>query len=173
MYNKDWIFFSIGKRLIGQPSLWMTSRWIHLDPGKHLSAWQQSCDSEQIWNRNPPAPEIIKHKLMAGCIGPVVARLTADGPRFESYPSLTWIYLNTRNESPRLNSTKVWIGSLSGRCLCQFAISGSRLLAAHKTGSETVSPGRPKCVAKWPVEINVKGWLNGWIAEICPTKTSN
>ena len=42
---------------------------------------------------------------------------------FESYTGLIWISLGTRNESLRLQSTKVWIGSLRGHCLCMFDIT--------------------------------------------------
>ena len=63
-------------------------------------------------------------------------------PLFESYTGLKWISLSTRNDSPRLHSTKVWICTLRERCLWKLYIPGRRMLAAHKTGSEIVSPGR-------------------------------
>ena len=99
------------------------------------------------------------------------------GSWFESYTGLTRIHLNTRNGSPRHLSTKVWFGILRGLCLCKFDILRHRMLTAHKTGSEIVSPGRPKRlfrnVAQWLEEVNVKGWLNGWIVKSSSNKTGN
>ena len=66
------------------------------------------------------------------------------GPWFKSYTGLTWISQCPRNESPRLHSTNLWIGTLRRLCLCKLDIPGRRMLAAHKTGSEIVSPGRPE-----------------------------
>ena len=92
------------------------------------------------------------------------------GALFESYTDLTWISLGTRNDSTRLHSTNMWIGTLRG-----FYIPGCRILAAHKTGSEIVSPGRLEHqfpnVSQWPGKVNVKVWPNGWITESSPTKT--
>ena len=83
---------------------------------------------------------------ITGRVCPVVARSPADreGPWFESYTGLTWISQGTRNESPRLRSTKVWIGTLRGLCLCKLDIPGRHMLAAHKTGSEIVPLRRPE-----------------------------
>ena len=66
------------------------------------------------------------------------------GPWFEYYTSLTWISLGTRNESPSLHSTKVWIGTLRRLYLCKFDIPGCHILSAHKIRSEIVSPRRPE-----------------------------
>ena len=60
-------------------------------------------------------------------------------PWFESYTGLKWISLGTWNESPRLHSTKVWIDTLRGLCLCKLDMPERRILAAHKTGSEIVA----------------------------------
>ena len=64
-------------------------------------------------------------------------------PWLEYCTGLTWIYQSTRNESPRLHATKVWIGTQRGLCLCKLDISERRMLTAHKTGSEIVYPGKP------------------------------
>ena len=50
------------------------------------------------------------------------------GPWFKSYTGRTWIFQDTRNESPRLYSTKVWIGTLRELCLCKLDIPGRRML---------------------------------------------
>ena len=60
---------------------------------------------------------------------------------------LHWPYTNflsTINKSSMLHSTKVWNGTLRC-CVCnKFDIPGRRVLAAHKTWSEKVSPGWPE-----------------------------
>ena len=63
------------------------------------------------------------------------------GPWFESYTGLILLWAQ-KNKSLRLHSTKVWIGTLRGQCMCKFDIPGRRMLVEHKTGSEVVSPGR-------------------------------
>ena len=59
------------------------------------------------------------------------------GSLLESYTGLTWIFQGTRNESPRLHSTKMWTGTLRGLCLCKLDIIGRRMLAALLGGLVT------------------------------------
>ena len=40
------------------------------------------------------------------------------------------------------------IGTLRGLCMYKFDIPGCSMLAAHKTGCEIVSPGRPEFASK-------------------------
>ena len=47
-------------------------------------------------------------------------------------------------EAAALDQTKVRIGTLRRRCLYKFDIPDRRMLAAHETGSDIVSTGRPE-----------------------------
>ena len=46
------------------------------------------------------------------------------GTWFKSYTAQPWISQGTRKESSRLHSTKVWIGTLRGLCLCKLDYPG-------------------------------------------------
>ena len=89
------------------------------------------------------------------CISGSTFDCRSRGPWFKDYTGLSGISQGTRNESPRLYSIKVWIGTLRGLCLCKFDTPGHRMLAAHKTGSEIVFLGKIKCQ-------RVTKQLNSW-----------
>ena len=61
------------------------------------------------------------------------ARLSSGSANDCFEKSVVWIL-----HWPNVNFSghKVWIGTLRWLCLCKFDISGRRMMAAHKTGSE-------------------------------------
>ena len=78
-----------------------------------------------------------------GRIGPVVVRSTEDRKVCGLNPTLrpNMNFSGHKKWISKAPLTKVWFGTL---CLCKLDIPGCRMLAAHKTGSEIVSPGRPE-----------------------------
>ena len=96
-------------------------------------------------------------------------------PWFESYTGLTWIFQGTRNESPRLHSTKVWIGTLRRLCLCKLDIPGRHNVGCTHNREWKFPKGDQNAsflmLPNDQVKLNAKGWLHGWIAESGPTKT--
>ena len=102
-----------------------------------------------------------------GRVGPVVARSTKYLEvlvRILHWPNVTFSWHKKWTSEAPPDQGVNWYLERAG--LCKFDIPGCRMLAAHKTGSEIVSPGRPERlfpnIAQWRGEVMSKG---GWTAE--------